>query len=83
MWAERESSLADPHGGPAATDIVSKIVKPGGLHLCKLSRHNISGKKTFFWPNPNIKLPLLCLKNKFFVSCEYNIWCGNKLRYVK
>jgi hypothetical protein len=20
MWAERESSLADPHGGPAATD---------------------------------------------------------------
>ncbi len=26
MWAERESSLADPHGGPAATDFVKFLI---------------------------------------------------------
>ncbi len=38
MWAERESSLADPHGGPAATvqkgKLASFAVKPSKSYLC-------------------------------------------------
>ncbi len=28
MWTERESSLADPHGGPAATEVIKVSTVP-------------------------------------------------------
>ncbi len=48
MWTERESSLADPHGGPAATDWICSKNRLGNICLKKFVLEKLIVEKKIF-----------------------------------